>query len=56
MLGICSAIAFVISVILIAVDKMGTGLANPLLWVGVGGALLALHLTVPVSWGPVRRG
>jgi hypothetical protein len=55
MLGISSAIAFIISVILIAVDKTGTGLANPLLWIGVGGALLALHVTVPVNWGPVRR-
>lgn len=55
MLGIASAIAFIISVILVAVGNVGTGFANPLLWIGVGGALLALHVTVPVGWGPVRQ-
>jgi hypothetical protein len=55
-LAVASAVAFIIAVIIIAVDKIGTGFGNPLLWIGVGGALLALHLVVPVgTWAIGRR-
>jgi hypothetical protein len=55
MLAVASAVAFIIAVILIAVDKIGTGFGNPLLWIGAGGALLALHLVVPVSGWTIGR-
>jgi hypothetical protein len=55
MLGIISTIAFTIAVILVALGNVGTGFSNPLLWLGVGGAFLALQVTLPVGWGPVRR-
>jgi hypothetical protein len=43
MLAIGSFIAFLIAVILVALDKTGSHLENPLLWIGVGGCFLALH-------------
>lgn len=55
MLAIASAVSFIVSVILVAVDKTaGTGFSSPLLWIGAGGAFLALHLAYPTAW-PVRR-